>query len=147
MEVYLGAARVSKDKWYRAGLAFECAQCGNCCTGAPGYVWVTKKEIRAIARLLGRSDDWLPKALLRRVRFRYSLTERDNGDCVFLEDSGKGAACSIYPVRPLQCRTWPFWSANLTSAEAWNRSVETCPGINRGKQHDFETVESIRTKK
>ena len=35
--------------WYRDGLQFECTQCGNCCTGDPGYVWVTPEEIKAIA--------------------------------------------------------------------------------------------------
>jgi len=138
---------MSREKWYRAGLAFECTQCGNCCTGPPGYVWVSKKEIRAIAQSLGRSDDWLPKSQLRRVRFRYSLTEHRNGDCVFLERNGEDVGCSIYAVRPLQCRTWPFWTTNLTSADAWNRSNRTCPGINRGKLHDFETIEEVRTKK
>ena len=36
-------------------------------------------------------------------------------DCVFLkEDPERGRkTCSIYPVRPLQCRTWPFWPENL----------------------------------
>ena len=29
------------------GLRFECTQCGDCCTGAPGYVWVNKAEISA----------------------------------------------------------------------------------------------------
>ena len=28
-------------EWYRDGLRFECTRCGACCTGAPGYVWVT----------------------------------------------------------------------------------------------------------
>ncbi|MCP4594355.1 MAG: YkgJ family cysteine cluster protein [bacterium] len=138
---------MAKEKWYRAGLAFECTQCGNCCSGPPGYVWVTKKEIRAIARFLGRTDEWLSAAQLRRVRFRYSLTERPDGDCVFLKRDGDLVGCTIYPVRPLQCRTWPFWSYNLTSEQAWNRSTETCPGINRGRRHDFVSIEDIRTQK
>ena len=79
---------MAREKWYQAGLAFECMQCGHCCSGAPGYVWATKKEIKAIARFLGCSDDWLPKSQLRRVGFRYSLTERTNGDCIFLERDG-----------------------------------------------------------
>lgn len=138
---------MSKEKWYQAGLAFECMQCGNCCSGPPGYVWVTKREIKTIARFLGRADDWLPKSQVRRVRFRYSLTERPGGDCVFLKRDGNQVTCSIYPVRPLQCRTWPFWTDNLRSSEAWNRSTRICPGINRGKHYPFATIEEIRTKK
>jgi Fe-S-cluster containining protein len=33
-------------------LNFTCTQCGNCCSGEPGYVWVTKEEIRRIAEFL-----------------------------------------------------------------------------------------------
>lgn len=35
--------------WYADGLKFKCTGCGDCCTGAPGYVWVNKAEIEAIA--------------------------------------------------------------------------------------------------
>ena len=138
---------VTKEKWYRAGLAFDCTQCGGCCSGPPGYVWATKKEIKAIAEFLGREDDRLPKTHLRRVGFRHSLTERANGDCIFLRRDGGKIMCDIYPVRPLQCRTWPFWSSNLTSSDAWNRAGQACPGINRGKPHSFETIENNRKKK
>jgi Fe-S-cluster containining protein len=55
--------------------------------------------------------------------------------------------CTIYPVRPLQCRTWPFWTDNLSSPDAWNRAAQTCPGMNRGKQYDFVSVEEIRLMK
>ncbi|MFG0335929.1 MAG: YkgJ family cysteine cluster protein, partial [Maioricimonas sp. JB049] len=40
--------------WYRDGLQFSCTQCGNCCTGSPGYVWVTEEEIAAIAAHLDK---------------------------------------------------------------------------------------------
>ncbi|MGD2110655.1 MAG: YkgJ family cysteine cluster protein [Phycisphaerae bacterium] len=136
-----------KPKWYQAGLSFECTQCGNCCSGAPGYVWATKEEIRRISEFLGRTDGWLDAEHLRRVGFRYSLTEKRNGDCIFLKREGGKTMCSIYPVRPLQCRTWPFWNHNLRSPDAWNEAHTTCPGMNRGEHHDLVQIETIRTKK
>ena len=83
---------------------------------------------------------------------RWTLDERCNGDglydCVFLErdDEGK-AGCSIYPVRPSQCRSWPFWPENLRSSTAWQRAAVTCPGMAKGLkgQGKFYTVEQIRT--
>jgi uncharacterized protein len=137
-----------RDKWYKQGLRFTCTECGNCCTGAPGYVWLTQEEIRRIADFLDRDDGWLPADSLRRVGFRYSLTEKSNGDCVFLQSNGDGRRiCSIYTVRPLQCRTWPFWSSNLKSPGDWAAAGETCPGMNNGKHHDYVQIETIRTKK
>lgn len=141
------AEAMAREKWYQAGLCFECTQCGNCCSGAPGYVWATKEEIRRISAFLGRTDGWLDGKHLRRVGFRYSLTERSNGDCVFLRRSGDETMCTIYPVRPLQCRTWPFWRKNLQSSDAWNSAHKTCPGINRGRHYGFVEIERLRTMK
>lgn len=139
---------MARDKWYKGALRFECTACGNCCAGEPGYVWVTREEIRRIAAFLERDDEWLPKDLLRRVAFKYSLTEKPNGDCVFLQSTGNGKRiCSIYPVRPLQCRTWPFWSINLKTPGVWADAGETCPGMNNGKEYSFEEIEEIRLKK
>lgn len=136
------------DKWYRGGLRFSCTQCGNCCTGEPGYVWVTREEIRRIARFLGREEEWLPPEELRRVGFKFSLTERSNGDCIYLQRNARGQRfCGIYPVRPLQCRTWPFWTSNLKSPRTWAEAAEMCPGMNNGKMHNFVAIEEVRLKK
>lgn len=138
---------MAKEAWYQAGLSFECTQCGHCCSGDPGYVWATKEEIRRISKFLGRTDGRLDKKHLRRVRFRYSLTERSNGDCIFLKREGGKAICEIYPVRPLQCRTWPFWRRNLRSAHDWNQAQKTCPGMDCGKHYDFVQIETLRVQK
>jgi len=136
-----------REKWYRDGLRFECTQCGNCCSGDPGYVWATKEEIRRISEFLGRDDGWLDKAHLRRVGLRYSLTEKPDGDCIFLKRENGNTMCGIYPVRPLQCRTWPFWNVNLKSKQGWDEIHRTkCPGMNTGEHHAFVQIETIRTK-
>lgn len=131
-------------KWYQDGLRFTCTQCGNCCSGDPGYVWVTKEEIRRIAAYLGREDGKLDKSQVRRVGLRYSLTEHRDGDCVFLKRQEGKTYCEIHPVRPLQCRTWPFWSPNLSSRAAWNEAAAKCPGMNCGKHYEYVQIETIR---
>ncbi len=138
---------MAKEKWYKDGLSFSCTQCGNCCSGDPGYVWATKDEIARISEYLGREDGWLQPKHLRRVGLRYSLTEKPDGDCIFLERNKDGVGCSIYPVRPLQCRTWPFWTENLRSIDAWNHAHVKCPGMNRGERYDFVQIETARTQK
>jgi len=139
---------MARDKWYKGGLRFSCIGCGNCCTGEPGYVWVTREEIRRIAAFWGHDDQWLPNEQLRRVGLRYSLTEKANGDCIFLQSNNNGKrGCSIYPVRPLQCRTWPFWTVNLKSVAAWREAGCNCPGMNNGTEYSFEEIEQIRLKK
>jgi len=38
--------------WYQDGLRFKCTGCGQCCTGSPGYVWVSPEEAEAMAKHL-----------------------------------------------------------------------------------------------
>jgi Fe-S-cluster containining protein len=138
---------MAKDKWYSTGLRFSCTQCGNCCSGAPGYVWATKAEIREISEFLGRTDGWLSPDHVRRERLGYSLTEKPGGDCIFLERENGMTGCAIYPVRPHQCRTWPFWKETLRSPRSWSDAHTKCPGIDTGQHYDFVQIEAIRTGK
>ncbi len=116
--------------WYVAGLAFECVACGRCCAGPEeGYVWAGDEEIAAMAKCLRMSEKAFRKQYVRKVGKRQSLVEKRPGrDCVFLADG----RCRIYPARPTQCRTWPFWESNLASPESWSAAARRCPGINRG---------------
>src|SRR5262245_45312320 len=88
--------------WYRDGLRFRCTQCGNCCTGEPGYVWIDATELIEIAEERGEVLEAVEQLYTRRVGQKRALREKPNGDCVFY-DRAKG--CTIYPVRPRQCRT------------------------------------------
>ena len=47
---------MASRKWYDEGLRFQCSQCGDCCTGAPGYVWVNQEEIEQLAAQLQFAD-------------------------------------------------------------------------------------------
>jgi len=116
--------------WYKDGLPFECTQCGDCCTGSPGFVWVTDAEVRAIAEFLDKPVGEIRLMFTRPARGKISLTEYGNGDCVFFDPQGRG--CTIYPVRPVQCRTWPFWKGNLETPEAWDATCRACAGAGRG---------------
>ena len=132
--------------WYAAGLAFECSQCGRCCAGpAEGYVWVTIGQIRAIAEFLHLEHDEMMRRHVRRVGNRYSLKEQPgSNDCIFLTDGPAGRGCSVYDVRPTQCRTWPFWASNLASPTSWSYAAMRCPGINRGKLFGLDEIQSRR---
>ena len=82
--------------WYRAGLAFECTGCGNCCSGPQtGFVWVDQEEIESIAQKIGMQDDLdqFERKFVRDVGARRSLVEYSDGDCIFL-DTKRAAAAS-----------------------------------------------------
>jgi Fe-S-cluster containining protein len=130
------------DHWYKEGLRFACTRCGNCCGGAPGYVWVDDEEISAMAAYLKLPEAQFRKRHVRKIFARQSLKELKNGDCEFLHRSDDGkAACTIHKVRPIQCRTWPFWKSNLESPEAWKEVGQECPGLNRGKLYSLPVIQ------
>jgi Fe-S-cluster containining protein len=117
---------VQEEPWYAEGLRFQCTECGKCCTGAPGYVWVSEEEIQNIADLLQITPTQVRQKYLRNVGNRLALLEdKKNYDCIFLRDK----KCTIYLSRPKQCRTFPWWKENLRSREAWEEAARYCEGI------------------
>ena len=131
---------MEKIPWFQEGLRFECTQCGNCCTGSPGYVWVNREEIQRLADLLGLELSEFHRQYLRKVHGRESLIELPGGDCVFFDSETR--RCRVYSERPRQCRSWPFWGSNLRSPQTWQSTCQVCPGSGQGELVPLEEIET-----
>ncbi len=85
---------------------FRCRRCGACCR-APGYVALSPGEPEAIAAFLGLDVYAFTGRYARLTLNRrdLSLNEREDGACVFLQSDN---TCRIQPVKPEQCRGFPF---------------------------------------
>lgn len=117
------------NDWYAEGLRFACTECGKCCSGPPGYVWITEEECQKIAEHLGLKLEEFLQKYVRLVGHRLSLIEVKRGqnyDCIFLE----GKRCKVYEARPKQCQTFPWWPQNLKDKKSWESVAKTCEGIN-----------------
>jgi len=125
-------------KWWSGGLRFSCIGCGRCCQGEPGAIWITEVEKKRIALNLDVEEDTFLNSCCTTRWGGLSLKERKNGDCFFW-DRGSGK-CSIYQVRPLQCRLFPFWPSILVSRENWEEQAIQCPGMDRGKYYSAEEI-------
>jgi Fe-S-cluster containining protein len=125
------------EPWYKDGLRFRCTQCGDCCTGEPGHVWVNAEEIAAIADFRGDPVEEVTGLYTRLTPTGRTLREKPNGECVFYE---RGRGCTIYPVRPRQCRTWPFWQSNVETPADWERTCRVCPGSGQGELIPAEEI-------
>jgi hypothetical protein len=123
--------------WYQDGLRFECTRCGKCCSGFPGFVWVSPDEIKRIAEFRGETVEEATGLHTRVIYGRRSLRDNLRDDCVFYDPA---VGCLIYPVRPRQCQTWPFWESNLASKEAWDRAEAVCPGAGQGEVIPVEEI-------
>ncbi|MFU8805641.1 MAG: YkgJ family cysteine cluster protein [Bradymonadaceae bacterium] len=118
---------------------FECIACGQCCRRT-GFVFFTVEELDEAARHL----DLEPHV----VTERYGLAPDEEGfmagvdpeaPCPFLV----GDQCSIHPVKPEQCRTYPFWPELLIDTETWGAEREYCPGIGQGKLFSKKEVRTL----
>lgn len=130
------------------GLRFECTGCGKCCT-MDGDVWLAPEESEAISAHLNMANVSAFEALYSResvaskdgkwlclVRGTETNVEPPSPiipssstpqkGCVFLDPFGK---CSIYDVRPVQCRTYPFWPSLLESPEIWRSEAVLPDGL------------------
>jgi uncharacterized protein len=132
---------VSDTPFYVEGLRFGCTRCSACCRHTPGYVFLSEADVRALMAHLGVSRKDFLLDCCRQVDFgiarRLSLREKPNVDCIFWGEGG----CTVYPARPLQCRSFPFWPAHLGSRKDWDDCAARCPGVGKGELHGGDEIE------
>ena len=128
-----------KAPWYADGLRFECTGCHDCCRGGhEGAVYATEREVARIAEHLGLSVAAFDRAHVRRVDGHETIRLDEDGDCSLWKDG-----CTVYPVRPRQCRTYPFWPEHLRSRAAWEREAKACEGMGRGEIHGLVSIRAV----
>ncbi|MDR0409801.1 MAG: YkgJ family cysteine cluster protein [Spirochaetaceae bacterium] len=127
--------------FYEDGLRFSCQRCSVCCRGGPGFVFLSKTDAQGIAKSLDMPLHEFIQVYCRWVEWddgtRLSLKEKISLDCVFWKDG-----CLIYEVRPIQCRTYPFWDSMLESEETWRSASAYCPGTGKGDVISKTVIES-----
>lgn len=114
------------EPWFKEGLRFQCTGCGGCCTGSPGYVFLSQTDLERLAMHKQMTPQEFAKKFTRLVEDQHALLDHPgNYDCVFLKDK----KCTVYEARPTQCRTFPWWVHHLRDEEDWKAAKERCEGI------------------
>lgn len=110
-----------------------CGECGGfCCRGASGHVWIGQGDVVRMSGFLKLNTVDFLAGYTERTDNRLVLRERRSADgfaCIFF-DRGRNR-CTIYPVRPGQCRSFPFWNYFRNHREELLRE---CPGIRECRQ-------------
>jgi Fe-S-cluster containining protein len=119
---------------YPGNVRFHCLLCGICCGD-------TKEKARHIL-LLDAEAEKIAKATLKPVSgfaekieghepYIYEMKKTaKEGKCVFLENE----RCTIYALRPLICRFYPFELRVGTNGKHEFLCTTECPGVGRGKK-------------
>ena len=104
---------LGKSWWNQdtASLLFKCTGCGRCCLNE-GEVWMDGGEFTDVAdfmniSLLDLMNGYTEISGGWAKAKNYISPNTNEEKCIFLAEDNK--QCTIYPVRPNQCRTYPWW--------------------------------------
>jgi Fe-S-cluster containining protein len=116
---------------YPKGIAFHCLRCGLCCKDRsykPRLILALRSEVLRISERTGLRLEEFAEASGKRT-YDYLLKKRQDGSCIFLRDN----SCSIYELRPLVCRFYPFsLRKNGNHGYVFSYTNE-CPGLGKGR--------------
>ena len=117
-------------------LRFECQPgCTECCTQR-GFVYLTEDDLVRMAEFLAMTPAVFERRYVYRTRNRLRLRVPRDSQCSFL----RGEGCSIHPVKPTQCRIFPFWPELVESRREWNKTARYCPGMGKGPLVQIESA-------
>ena len=118
---------------YPKHVRFRCERCALCCSD-------TKDKVRSILLLKIEGDRISRKTLIGLDKFTekiegfepyiYQMRKTEDGKCIFLKDN----SCSIYQMRPLICRFYPFQLKNLGNNRYAFTYTDECSGIGKSPQ-------------
>jgi len=126
-------------------IGFSCTRCGKCCSLEVPIVlsdielWVKKERYDIISNVVKKKA----LELLRKhfnLSFYYTLKrKRGSEECIFLKNN----ICSIYSLRPLVCRLFPFaYSENELSIHPW--ASKNCEGLGKGEVFSRRELSILR---
>jgi len=127
---------------YPKHVRFRCVRCSLCCGD-------TKDKIRSILLLKTEADQISKSTLMGLDEFAekiegfepyiYQMKKTEDGKCVFLKEN----SCSIYQIRPLICKYYPFQLKNLRNNRYAFTYTNECQGTGKGPQLKKDFFEKL----
>ncbi len=102
---------------------FNCRKCGDCCKGYGG-TFVTDSDIEAICRHIKSDPEKFIETYCSMSGTKPLLIQGENDYCIFWDK-----VCTIHPVKPAMCKSWPFIRSVLTDVDNWYIMASFCPGM------------------
>ncbi|MGA8181924.1 MAG: YkgJ family cysteine cluster protein [Desulfobacterales bacterium] len=102
---------------------FKCMQCGDCCKGYGG-TFISEGEIEKIAAYIHTDPNAFVDSYCEISGGKMILAQAENMYCIFWD-----GLCTIHPVKPRMCKTWPFIESVIFDFNNWHIMASLCPGI------------------
>jgi Fe-S-cluster containining protein len=116
---------------YPAEIGFGCSKCGLCCGDTEQkerHVLLLKSDTERIVAKTKRKISTFATETAAKQPYVYEMHKiPQNGKCAFLQQD----QCSIYEVRPLICRFYPFELSTDENGVYTFKATEECPSIFR----------------
>jgi Fe-S-cluster containining protein len=132
---------------YPKDVGFVCNKCAQCCGDTEDtvrHVLLLKTDATRISNEILLDCHEFAEVISGFEPYVYEMKKTENGKCLFLKNN----RCTIYKVRPLICRFYPFELKNLGNNKYQFSYTNKCPGVGKGsylKRVFFENLFSIVT--
>jgi Fe-S-cluster containining protein len=116
---------------YPPTVRFQCIKCGICCGDTKEktrHILLLKTEAEQIATATLQPTSEFTVKIKDKAPYNYEMKKTENGKCIFLKNN----YCTIYPVRPLICRFYPFELKIAHGRKHTFLYTLECSGINKG---------------
>jgi Fe-S-cluster containining protein len=116
---------------YHEGIRFKCQRCSICCGDTKDKVrriFLLEKEVEIISKITSKTIEDISEKIEGFEPYTYVMRKTKEGVCTFLNDN----TCSIYEIRPLVCRFYPFQLQSSKNDQYYFTYTEECPGIGKG---------------
>jgi len=128
---------------YPEGVCFQCVRCGLCCGDTRSRtrrILLLREDVQRISEVVLKPAEAFATENRGHGFYVYEMRKmRGANKCVFLE----GTACSIYSVRPLVCRFYPFELVTQRDGKHSFFCTGECPGVKRGRRLEREYFEDL----
>lgn len=114
-------------------MRFKCIRCAKCCGDTEEKVrkiLLLESEARRIAFQTSRAVKDFAERVEDSQPYAYQMVKTEAGKCIFLKNN----SCSIYPIRPLICKFYPFELKKDSNGEYAFTYTSECPAIGKGPE-------------
>ena len=114
---------------YPTDVCFNCSRCGLCCGDTQQkkrHVLLLKSDAERIAVQTKQEIESFAAEIADKAPYVYEMHKRSSdGKCLFLKDN----ECTVYGVRPLICRFYPFELSTKEEGVFVFRVTDECPEV------------------